>query len=183
MRKVFLIFSAVLASLLATSCYSTIKLTSAATYEKAKTEVAINFEAHGYHLSGESHDQKNEIVVTGQSYSNNSGYGTKMDNDYHQYDTYLFTNDNGETIEYSVKYKGLTTKKGEPALIDVDVLGCKTSKASDYSKLCSGDKSPKKVIGSMPLDATTDIYNEEETLVAISLITLLASVLVCIPFL
>ena len=61
-------------SFFATSCYTTQGVVSNSMYENSRNQVASNMEANGYSLSGENHEEKNEVVVTGQSYSKYTGY-------------------------------------------------------------------------------------------------------------
>lgn len=175
MKKLVLLFC--VASLMV-SCTNTYQVVSTSAYEKARNAVASNMAANGYMLSGENHDQRNEVMVTGQSYSQYSGYGTLMDNNYHQFDTYRFANKDGETVEYTVKYKSVLADGGGYALSDVNVLGCSTSKASDYAKLCTGLSSPSAKIGQMPQDATYTVLDEEGTLVVVTVVSVALAIIV-----
>ena len=88
-----------------TSCYSV-------KYLNTKEELNRNIDAAivylndlGYHQNGVSLDTKNELVVTGVSYSSTTGYGTRMNNNYVYNDRYSFVNSEGNTIEFTVSYQ------------------------------------------------------------------------------
>lgn len=166
MKKTYLLL-AVAASFLATGCYSTYGVYSRAQYEKAKTLVEANMEVHGYNPSGYHTDSKNEIVVTGQSYSKYAGFGTLLDNNDYQYETLYFANKSGETAEYSVKYQVLLDDNRQLALQNVQVLGCRTSKAADYKSLCTDTYSPQKLIGEMYPDTQRSHLNGLTTALAV----------------
>lgn len=182
MKKIALILSLAL-SFVATGCYTTQGVVSNSMYENSRNQVASNMEANGYILSGENHEEKNEMVVTGQSYSKYTGYGTKMDNDFYSYDTYKYSNQEGDNAEYTVKYKGLVDDNGGYALSSVQVLGCKTSKAADYEKLCSGNSSPSNVIGNMSKDSSKTELDVANTTIAVTGITTVLSLLLCLMLL
>lgn len=174
---------AVSASLLAASCYTTHGVFSESAYENAKAQVQANMEKNGYNLSGQQHEERNEVVVTGQSYSQYSGYGTKMDNNYHQYETLQFANKAGETAEYSVKYQAVLDDHNNYALQEVQVLGCRTSKAADYSSICTGSASPQNVIGKMAPDLQRSVLNVPATTAAVTCVTVIATLLACLLYL
>lgn len=170
-------------SFFATSCYTTQGVVSNSMYANSRNQVASNMEANGYSLSGENHEEKNEVVVTGQSYSKYTGYGTQMDNNFYIYDTYKYSNNEGESAEFTVKYKSLIDDKGGYALSGIQVLGCKTTKAADYSKLCSGNNSPSTIIGNMPVDSSKTELDVANTTIAVTGITTALSILLCLMLL
>lgn len=179
MKKVYLLV-AVAAMFLTTSCYTTHGVYSQSAYDNAKARVQANMERNGYRLSGQQHEEKNEVVVTGQSYSQYTGYGTKMDNNYLQYETIQFANEAGETAEYSVKYQAVMDDNNNYALQDVQVLGCRTSKAADYSSICNGSASPQNVIGKMSPDSQRSVLDVATTTAAVTCISLLGALLACL---
>ena len=66
-----------------------------------KTMVENNLKKIGYEHSSHSTDQKNELRVSGTTYSTQTGQGTAMGNKFITYETNTFTNDNGDKISYT----------------------------------------------------------------------------------
>lgn len=167
MKKVHFL-SAAAASLLFASCYTTHGVFSESLYQDMQNTIQANMESHGYNLSGRNSEQKNEVVVTGRSYSKYTGFGTLMDNDFYQHDTYQFTNKEGDNAEYSVKYKLVEDDNNNPAFWEAQVIGCKTSKASDYVDLCTGKYSPQELFSKMVPDSQKSVLDVGATALAIT---------------
>jgi len=171
MKKTTLILSAALVALMASSCYSTKNVVTQTTYQQAVEKLKSDMATRGYALSGQNSEKKNELQVTGVSYSKYTGYGTQMDNNYFQYDTYSFTNESGDNMNFSVKYEEEMAPEGFVYLENIQVLGCSTSKPSDYNDLCAGDIAPAKTIGNLPKDASASYFDYGKTLVTTTLLT------------
>lgn len=177
MKKVHFL-SAAAASLLFASCYTTYGVFSESIYQDMQNTIQANTEAHGYNLCGKYNEVKKEVVVTGQSYSKLAGFGTLMDNDYYQHDTYQFANKEGDNAEYSVRYRLVDDDNQKPAFWEAQVIGCKTSKASDYVDLCTGKYSPQELISKMVPDSQKSVLDVGATTLAITGVTLLGAFII-----
>lgn len=104
-RKVLSVWIAALGTIILASCTNTRLVTSKATFDKSINEVKAELAQQGYAPSGSSSDTKNNVYVEGTSYSRYTGYGSKMANDFITTDTYRFTNEDGNTMNFSVSYK------------------------------------------------------------------------------
>lgn len=91
-------------SLLGSGCYSKIPMTSKQILDNQIDKIEKELNKMGYHLSGFEYNADNNIMVTGTSFSPKSGYGSMLGNNYVFTNTYTFTNDNAQTINYSVSY-------------------------------------------------------------------------------
>ena len=158
-----------------TSCTTTYSVTSKASLDKALDNVAIELRSRGYYPAGTSTDTKNEVTVTGQSYSKYTGYGTRMDNNYITSDTYRFSDTIGNTMNYTVSYQ-LRNQGNFVYVTDLQVKGCETSNVKEFANLC-GSSSPTKIIENLPQDSSVELYDESKTYVFAGLLALL----VCIP--
>ena len=116
------------------SCTTTYQVTSKAALNKALDNVAIELRSKGYYPVGMSTDTKNEVTITGQSYSKHAGYGTLMDNNYITNDTYRFADTNGNSMNYTVSYQ-LRNNNGFIYVTDLQVKGCETSNIKEYTNL------------------------------------------------
>lgn len=116
-----------------------------ATYSNKIESVNKSIESLGYHLSGTSSDQKNEVFVAATSYSTQAGYGSAMKNDYFWYDSYRFVDSLNNTVSYTVKYKYNKDIRDSFYVSNVSVVGCDCSKAKDYNQVCGQDGVTKKI--------------------------------------
>ena len=161
MKKIFL---ALIIAMTLASCTSTINVTSFKEYDENINKVKSDLYGKGYELSGHNQESSSNTVVTGVSYSTQTGYGTAMDNDHYTYDTYTFSNANGDVAEFSVKYRGRYSSYSDVNYMQtVELLGCKTSKASDYNKICGSNSSIRPLIGNMKKDIDVQVYDNDKT--------------------
>lgn len=158
-----------------TSCTTTYSVMSKASLDKALDNVAIELRSRGYYPAGTSTDTKNEVTVTGQSYSKYTGYGTRMDNNYITSDTYRFADTIGNTMNYTVSYQ-LRNNGSFVYVTDLQVKGCETSNVKEYANLC-GSSTPIRIIENLPPDSSIELYDENKTYVLLGVLALLA----CIP--
>ena len=136
-------------------------------------------EKYGYYQAGKSTDTRNELTVTGQSYSKYTGYGTKMDNNYFNSETYRFSDTAGNTMNYTISYQ-LRRSREMYYVTNVEVKGCETSNVKDYNKLCGVD-APKNKIESLHADSTIEVEDNESTYLLIGGIVLIATILILLP--
>lgn len=163
MKRLFLVFMAAVAI---TSCTTTEKFTSFEEYNKNIEMVKSDLADKGYYLSGHNQESSSNTVVTGTSYSTQAGYGTAMANDHYTYDTYSFSNANGDVAEIMLKYRGRYSSSSDMNYMEtVELLGCKTSKASDYDKICGYNSATKPYLGNMYKDADVKVLDGNKTLI------------------
>ena len=135
MKKIYIILL-VAFSFMATSCMQTHYVPTAATFKAAKDQISANLNKAGYRLSNQSSVEKNELVVTDQTYNTRTGYSNKIDNNFVNYDSYTFTAANGETVSYSTKYGYKKSIHGELYLKEMNVTECKVSNPDKYAEYC-----------------------------------------------
>lgn len=168
MKRISSICTCLVSIIAITSCTNTRYATSRLTLDRSIEEVKLDLAQKGYALTGSGSDTKNNMYVEGTSYSQYTGYGTKMANDIVTTDTYRFTNDDGSTMNFTLSYK--VQQNAELIYVtDVIVAGCETSVATEYEKLC-GQYSSVKKLEKLPQDTTFKVTDVVGT-------TLLATVL------
>lgn len=175
-KTVFSLITAVFGTILLASCTNTRLVTTKTTFDKSIEDVKLELANQGYAPSGSSSDTKNNMYVEGTSYSKYSGYGSKMANDFVTTDTYRFTNEEGNTMNFSVSYKANQNKE-LIYVTDVHTSGCETSDAKQYNTLC-GNESPVKQLDRLPQDASFEEIDVMNTALAASGISILASLLI-----
>ena len=179
MKRLFLVLIAAVAI---TSCTTTEKVISFEEYNKNIEMVKSDLSDKGYGLSGHNRETLSNAVVTGTSFSTKSGYGTEMANDYYTYDTYSFSNEKGDIAEISLKYRtGYADYSKTNYLATVELLGCKTSKASDYEKICGDNSSVKPLLSDVKRDLDVKVYDNGATLVILVCVIAFTPLLI-LPF-
>lgn len=175
MKKVVLL---AIITLVFASCTSTINVTSFGQYNRNIETVKSDLAGKGYSLSGHQQESASNTVVTGVSYSTKTGYGTAMANDHYTYDTYSFSNSNGDVAEIMLKYRGRYSSYSDMNYMEtVELLGCKTSKASDYDKICGYNSSVKPYLSNMYKDTNVEVYDENKTYLLVGLLTAVSPLL------
>jgi hypothetical protein len=170
MKRLFLVLIVAVAI---TSCTSTKTVTSYSKYNECIQTVKDDLAGKGYTLSGHEQESSSNTVVTGTSYSQYAGYGTKMENDHFTYDTYTFSNSNGDKAEISLKYRERYSQYSDANYMEtVELLGCKTSNASDYDKICGYNSAVKPYLANMYKDINVQVYDENKTYVLYAIILL-----------
>ena len=164
MKKLFIL---IICCATFSSCYTTHNVISKTSLDRTIDSVAIELKSNGYYPVGTSTDTKNEVTVTGQSYSKYSGYGTRMDNNYITSDTYRFADTLGNSMDYTVSYQ-LNKSDGFYFVTNLQVKGCETSNPKEYEKLC-GKYSPTKKITYLYPDKSVEVVDKEGTYAAIFL--------------
>ena len=174
MKRLFLILMAAVAI---TSCTTTYNVTSFKEYNENIEMVKSDLAGKGYNLSGHNRESSSNTVVTATSYSVQAGYGTEMANDYYTYDTYSFSNANGDVAEIMLKYRGRYSSYSDMNYMStVELLGCKTSKTSDYDKICGDNSAVKPLLRNMYKDAYVEVYDDEKTEIFICLSTIILGI-------
>lgn len=85
-------------------------------------------------MTGTSVDDKNDIQVTGVSYTPQSGYGTALENNYSVSESYSFATEDGRTLSYSISYKPHVDYVRY--VTEVAVTGCNVSDSKDFERYC-----------------------------------------------
>jgi hypothetical protein len=139
------------------SCTSTISVTSFDMYNKNIQMVKSDLADKGYNLSGHNQETLSNAVVADIS-------GTAMRNDYYTYDSYSFSNSNGDVAEIMLKYRSRYSSHSDINYMQtIELLGCKTSKASDYDKICESNSAVKALSNNMDKDINIKVYDETKT--------------------
>ena len=165
------------------SCYTTHNVVSKTSLDETIDIVSIELKRNGYYPAGTSTDTKNEVTVTGQSYSKYSGYGTRMDNNYITSDTYRFADTLGNSMDYTVSYQLKKTSGGFYYVTDLQVKGCETSNPKEYEKLCGKDSPTKLNITNLHPDKSVEVFDEGKTIATASVISIIGSILLLISLL
>lgn len=143
MKKIHII-GLFLFSIMATSCMQTLYVPTAETFKNANDQIAVSLNKDGYRISNQSSVEKNEMVVTDQTYNSRTGYSNKIDNNFVNYDSYTFTSQTGETVSYSTKYSYKNSINGELYLKEMNLTECKVSNPDKYSQYCGNTGSIKR---------------------------------------
>lgn len=156
-------------------------VTKKSTFDAAIKSVQTQMADQGYYLNGSSTNTRNEAVVTDVSYSQYSGYGTAMVNNFITQDTYRFVDSLGNTMNYSVSYQAKQTKDGTQFVENVEICGCETSDPKEYEKLCVQEAKVKH-LNDLPKDQKIKMPNVTNTLLATTGILLaLTLIIISVP--
>lgn len=153
------------------SCMKTFYATKRTTFEEALTSVQTQMNKDGFKIVGSNSETKNNVYVSAISYSQYTGYGSKMENNFVTQDTYRFADEEGNTMSYSVSYSAKQTNEGVSYIEGIEVCGCETSNPKDYERLC-GNESIIKRINSLPKDQEIEQLDVMGTTLAVSGITI-----------
>lgn len=121
----------------------------------------------GYTLSGQKSEQKNEVSVSGVSYSRYWGYGSAMKNNYWTYSEYSFMDTLNNDVTYTLKYQEV-----EDYVDAVELIGCSARK--NYNEICGSGGVVRTRIEEMNShpDATLTEYNAGTTAVVAASVSL-----------
>lgn len=166
----------VLALFTMSSCTTSLMTVSPEAFSNSLYMIESDLEDNGYYLTGSGEETKNEVVVTGQSYTNEAGYGTKMDNNYITYENQQFTDQYGNKIEFVVKYFKGIDYRGKGYISDIEVVRCNCDKKEVYALACSNQGIVKRRFKIAP-DQDSYFYSQGKTLGLITGSTLVATLL------
>ncbi len=143
-----------------TSCTSTINVVSSEKYDKGFETVKTNLSEQGYRLSG--HKGEDKMQTDGKA-------GADI---FHRY-TYTFSNPERESVEIVLKTKPNSSKYCDcNYYTTTELLGCKTSKSTDYEKICGDSSTIKQTFGKMEKDKKVKIFDAKKTyLLGVSIFT------------
>lgn len=132
MKNCQLLLLVLLVVLCFSSCTETKYLTRKSTLDKMVDSVKTQLMNEGYHTTGFSTKQTNEMEVVGISYTSKAGFGTAMQNNFVTQDTYTFADSLGNTVSYSLFY----ALDKQEIVVNAGLCGCETSNPHDYDKVC-----------------------------------------------
>lgn len=135
----------------------------------------------GYQLIGSESSTKNELRVAGHAYSEYTGYSTRMENDVVNYDNFTYTDSNGNTIEFQIKYKKAFDFNNKEYIHDIDVVKCNCEDKEIYSAVCSENGIVKKITRMTP-NQQSNIFNQNKTILTSLGMSLGVSLIVLISF-
>ncbi len=159
------------------SCMDTYYVTKKSTFDDGVESVRSQMADRGFNSTGKKTNTRNETVVSGVSYSQYTGYGTAMANNFITEDTHSFADSLGNTMNYSVSYQAKQTQEGIQYVENLELCGCEASNPKEYEKLC-GDDSPVKQINELPKDQKIEKMNVVNTSLAIVGVSLAVSLLI-----
>lgn len=148
--------------------------------EKISSDLAVV--ENGYQLTGSGSDAINELIVTGHSYSNHGGYGTRIDNDLAFYDNYTYTDSIGNTIEFQIKYKHRLDYNDKGFVYNIQVVRCNCGEGQLYSVVCDENGIVKKVMQLKP-DQQSKFLDVQKTYLTIYGVTIGVTLLALLPLL
>lgn len=100
------------------------------------------------HYAASSEQAYQESINAVKTVMGNDGYtlaSQSISNGYHDKETYSFSNAAGETVQFSYEvHRG--EHNGNVFIDEVNVTGCSTSYAQNYSRYCGSDGIPNKVM-------------------------------------
>ncbi len=127
------------------SCMDTFYATKKSTYDNAILAIQSQMKENGFSATGSKSNTHNETVVKSTTYRTETGYSTEMENKEIAEESYSFTDDNGNTMSYSVTFLPKEDADGKPYVEDVQLCGCETSNPKDYEKFCGNNSFVKSV--------------------------------------
>ena len=120
------------------SCTTTLMTVSPRAYNAAVDNVSADLSAIGnkFELTGSGSDVHSELIATEQTYSEYSGYDTRLENEKSTYDNYTYTDSIGNRVEFEVKYKVAADTKHADYLYNIEVVRCNCEDKKLYATIC-----------------------------------------------
>ena len=151
MKKILMAGVVVLAF---TACVGPMYVTSVPTYNSSIDKIVADIKESGYNYVGMNHDTRNERRHEVAHMEGDYTYSAWIPNDIVNVDTYNFADSAGNTMSFTVQYKGgVDHTNGTFYYTDVKVEGCSTSNSKDYEQLC-GEHSPVWTLDTIQKDMT-----------------------------
>ena len=136
------------------ACVGPIHVTSIPAYNNTIDKVVAGIESEGYKYVGVNHDTRNERRHEVAHMEGDNTYSGWIPNDIVNIDTYSFADAEGNTMNFTVQYKGgIDHTGGTFYYTDVKVVGCSTSNKQDNERLC-GEHSPVWTLDTIQTDMT-----------------------------
>ena len=151
MRKTFI---AIIVSFALTGCVGPTYVTSIIVYNSTIDKVVAGIESEGYNYVGMNHDTRNERRHEVAHMEGDNTYSDWIPNDKVNINTYRFVDNDGNTMQFQVQFKGGLDHTNSTFYInEVSVVGCSTSNKKDYERLC-GEQSPVWTLDTIQKDMT-----------------------------
>lgn len=165
MKRIQIILFLFVAAACFTSCTTTktIQVVTKASLDRTLNEINGELSDYGYEMSGMSNESKNEVSVSGVSYSRWTGYGSAMENNYWQYDEYAYVDSLDNNVSFTLKYQLSEDADGVPFLQSLEMTNCAANK--NYYTMCGKDGIVRGKIENLANnpDATIKVENKEAT--------------------
>ena len=141
-------------ALVLTACVGPMYVTSITVYNSTIDKVVAGIENEGYKYVGMNHDTRNERRHEVAHMEGDNTYSAWIPNDIVNLNTYSFADGKGNTMNFTVQYKGGVDHTNSTFYInEVKVVGCSTSNKKDYERLC-GEQSPVWTLDTIQKDKT-----------------------------
>lgn len=142
-------------ALVLTACVGPMHVTSVSVYNSSVETVVAGIESEGYNYVGMNHDTRNERRHEVAHMEGDNTYSAWIPNDIVNLNTYSFADGKGNTMNFTVQYKGgIDHTNSTFYYTDVKIVGCSTSNSKDYERLC-GEHSPVWMLDTICKDMTT----------------------------
>lgn len=166
------------------SCTTTKMAISTNRINATNNEIEKKLNESGWEASGSQQNNTNEIFVSGVSYSQYSGYGSALSNNYMQNITYLFTDTNNNTMEYTLQYKLEVDRNNTMYTDHVSITNCKASR--NYNEICGVNGLVPLQINALNNNPTQEVvvYDRNKSITLGTTISIIGGVIIGIlPFL
>ena len=141
-------------ALVLTACVGPMHVTSVSVYNSSVETVVAGIENEGYNYVGMNHDTRNERRHEVAHMEGDNTYSAWIPNDIVNLNTYSFADGKGNTMNFTVQYKGGVDHTNSTFYInEVSVVGCSTSNKKDYERLC-GEHSSVWTLDTIQKDMT-----------------------------
>lgn len=131
-----------------------------------------------YVLSQQGHTENNNVVVSGVSYNQYTGYGTAMANQLNCQDSYTFTNAAGDNIEFTLTYQPQDDIHGNAFFESIYVSNCKTSNNKVFQNVCGNEGAIVNKINTKNTEVS--VYDKGKTIATTCGISIGASIILLI---
>ncbi len=157
MRKIrFLFIIAAVFGL--TSCTSTLRVTSTEKFNENLDAVRTSLSQQGYEYSGVSSDK-----TTNWSVSSTAAYNVHVKDEVIN-SVYTFTNNEGDKVDVMLRTRERYSKYCDCNFYgSVELTGCKTSKSTEYNKLCGDFSTITQKLGNMEQDKDVKVFSDRKT--------------------
>ena len=151
------------------SCTTTLMTVSPRAYDEAVDNISADLSVIGnkFELTGSGSDVHSELIATEQTYSEYSGYDTRLENEKSTYDNYTYTDSIGNRVEFEVKYKVAADTKRADYLYNIEGVRCNCEDKKLYATICGKNGIVRQVTQIEP-NQKSKIFNPVGTYLTIS---------------
>lgn len=151
MKRLITLLTLALVVATLSSCTITQPVSSYQALEQTVEKVKADLEKEGYKLMQEESEVKNEISVAATSYSSQTGFGTKMQNNTWNHRLYGFKDAAGDQVEIKFRYNIARDRRFHPYIFTVDAYGCTSTNTDQFPSIC-GDSGIVSQLENLPKD-------------------------------